>query len=96
MCVHTELINMLNDELKKQKYMNYTLENEHMCECGFFVTVRYKILDKDGYKTFQKIIIGIIPLNSNSIYTRNEQFNIVDLTEDTEHFIHRYYENLSP
>lgn len=59
-------------------YMSYTYEE------GYYIVMK---------RTADKFIniIGLEPTLSNSLLTPNEVFNIVDITNSPDHFIHKEY-----
>ena len=73
----------LKDELDKElitKYPHFKIIENFNCEEGNFILIK-------NNENFKKII-GIIPINSDSIYSINETFKIEDFTNKTTHFIH--------
>ena len=73
----------LKDELDKElitKYPHFKIIENFNCEEGNFILIK----NNENIKK----IIGIIPINSDSIYSINETFKIEDFTNKTTHFIH--------
>ncbi len=73
----------LKDELDKEliaKYQDFKIIKNFNCEEGIFILIR-------NNENIEKII-GIIPINSDSIYSINETFKIEDFTNKNMHFIH--------
>ena len=73
----------LKDELDKElitKYPHFKIIENFNCEEGNFILIK----NNENIKK----IIGIIPINSDSIYSINETFKIKDFTNKTTHFIH--------
>lgn len=73
----------LKDELDKElitKYPYFKIIENFNCEEGNFILIK----NNENIKK----IIGIIPINSDSIYSINETFKIEDFTNKTTHFIH--------
>jgi len=78
-----KLNNLLKDELDKEliaKYPYFKIIENFNCEEGNFILIENN--------ENRKKIIGIIPINSDSIYSINETFKIKDFTDETTHFIH--------
>ena len=78
-----KLNNLLKDELDKEliaKYPYFKIIENFNCEEGNFILIENN--------ENRKKIIGIIPINSDSIYSINETFKIEDFTNKTTHFIH--------
>ena len=73
----------LKDELDKElitKYPYFKIIENFNIEEGNFILIK----NNENIKK----IIGIIPINSDSIYSINETFKIEDFTNKTTHFIH--------
>jgi hypothetical protein len=73
----------LKDKLHKEliaKYPHFKIIENFNCEEGNFILIK----NNENIKK----IIGITPINSNSIYSINETFKIEDFTNKTAHFIH--------
>lgn len=73
----------LKDELDKElitKYPYFKIIENFNSEEGNFILIK----NNENIKK----IIGIIPINSDSIYSINETFKIEDFTNKTSHFIH--------
>ena len=73
----------LKDELDKElitKYPYFQIIENFNSEEGNFILIK----NNENIKK----IIGIIPINSDSIYSINETFKIEDFTNKTTHFIH--------
>ena len=73
----------LKDELDKElitKYPHFKIIENFNCEEGNFILIK----NNENIKK----IIGIIPINLDSIYSINETFKIEDFTNKTTHFIH--------
>ena len=77
--LHEYLKNELYKELKI-KYPHFTITQESSFEEGTFVLIK-------NIENIQKII-GIVPVNSDSIYDVNETFIVKDFTDKTSHFVH--------
>jgi len=74
--IHKFLNNHLNDYIKKN---NLKVNSKHNFEEGVFIEL-------DNLK-----IIGIIPINSDSIYSNiSQSYEIKDFTFVSEHFIHNF------
>jgi hypothetical protein len=78
--LHIYLQNTLNKELITN-YQHFTITQKYCVEEGYFVLIK----NSDNNEK----IIGIIPINSNSIYSINETFIIKDFTNIITHFIHK-------
>ena len=73
----------LKDELDKElitKYPYFKIIENFNSEEGIYILIK----NNENIKK----IIGIIPINSDSIYSINETFKIEDFTNKTSHFIH--------
>ena len=74
----------LKDELDKELIVKYPhfkiIENVNVEEGNFILIKNNENIEK---------IIGIMPINSDSIYSINETFKIEDFTNKTTHFIHK-------
>ena len=73
----------LKDELDKElitKYPYFKIIENFNSEEGIYILIK----NNENIKK----IIGIIPINSDSIYSINETFKIEDFTNKTTHFIH--------
>ena len=73
----------LKDELDKElitKYPYFKIIENFNSEEGIYILIK-------NNENIEKII-GIIPINSDSIYSINETFKIEDFTNKTTHFIH--------
>ena len=73
----------LKDELDKElitKYPYFQIIENFNSEEGIYILIK----NNENIKK----IIGIIPINSDSIYSINETFKIEDFTNKTSHFIH--------
>ena len=73
----------LKDKLDKELIVKYPhfkiIENVNVEEGNFILIKNNENIEK---------IIGIMPINSDSIYSINETFKIEDFTNKTTHFIH--------
>ena len=73
----------LKDELDKElitKYPYFKIIENFNSEEGIYILIK----NNENIKK----IIGIIPINSDSIYSINETFKIKDFTDEPTHFIH--------
>jgi len=77
--LHTYLKDELDKELSA-KYPHFKIIENFNSEEGNFILIK-------NNENIEKII-GIMPINSDSIYSINETFKIEDFTNKTTHFIH--------
>jgi len=77
--LHTYLKDELDKELSA-KYPHFKIIENFNSEEGNFILIK-------NNENIEKII-GIIPINSDSIYSINETFKIEDFTNKTMYFIH--------
>jgi len=77
--LHTYLKDELDKELSA-KYPHFKIIENFNSEEGNFILIK-------NNENIEKII-GIMPINSDSIYSINETFKIEDFTNKTMHFIH--------
>lgn len=94
--LHESIRNKLYSQIKKS-YDDFTVLNEYKLEEGLFIHMKNNLnygknhcenYFHDHVKTGKKII-GIVPINSDSIYSANG-FKVMDFTEDSRHFIHTH------
>jgi len=68
------------EKILEQTNNHFKIIENFNCEEGNFILIK----NNENIKK----IIGIIPINSDSIYSINETFKIEDFTNKTTHFIH--------
>ena len=77
--LHAYLKNELDNELIN-RYPHFKIISNFYSEEGCYILI-------ENNENIKKII-GIIPVNSDSIYSNNETFKIKDFTNETTHIIH--------